>query len=111
MLIELRLDKMAVTPPNSLTLTCLHSTNDQADARSREFDVQVFGSGQYAIRIWLKPGTVGRFQYQQCTDVIRAVQPADAVLTQWYGRRRAGAPGQEFTKCGAGVIADRNSSS
>jgi HAE1 family hydrophobic/amphiphilic exporter-1 len=59
-------------------------------------NVQVFGSGQYAIRIWLKPETLARYNLT-VTDVIGALQQQNtANPLGFYGGEPVPA-GQEFT--------------
>ncbi|PWT82506.1 MAG: hydrophobe/amphiphile efflux-1 family RND transporter [Acidobacteria bacterium] len=59
-------------------------------------NVQVFGSGQYAIRIWLKPEALARYNLT-VTDVIGALQQQNtANPLGFYGGEPVPA-GQEFT--------------
>jgi len=70
--------------------------NDQLTRVPGISNVQVFGSGQYAIRIWLKPDQLARFNIS-VPDVISAVQQQNAVNPVGLAGGEPAPWGQEFT--------------
>jgi hydrophobic/amphiphilic exporter-1 (mainly G- bacteria), HAE1 family len=59
-------------------------------------NVQVFGSGQYAIRIWLKPEQLARLNVT-VSDITNAVQQQNAVNPVGFAGGEPVPDGQEFT--------------
>lgn len=59
-------------------------------------NVQVFGAGQYAMRIWLKPDVMARLGIT-ASDVINAVQAQNTVNPAGQLGSAPAPPGQEFT--------------
>jgi HAE1 family hydrophobic/amphiphilic exporter-1 len=59
-------------------------------------NVQVFGSGQYAIRIWVKPDQLARFNIT-VPDVVNAVQQQNAVNPVGQAGGEPVPSGQEFS--------------
>jgi hydrophobe/amphiphile efflux-1 (HAE1) family protein len=59
-------------------------------------NVQVFGAGQYATRIWLNPDTLARLGIT-VSDVINAVQSQNTVNPAGQLGGQPAPPGQEFT--------------
>ena len=59
-------------------------------------NVQVFGAGQYATRIWLNPDTLARLGIT-VSDVINAVQSQNTVNPAGQIGGQPAPPGQEFT--------------
>src|SRR6201984_1002617 len=59
-------------------------------------NVQVFGSGQYAIRIWLKPEQLARLNVT-VSDITNAVQQQNAVNPVGFAGGEPVPNGQEFT--------------
>ncbi|MGH9451178.1 MAG: efflux RND transporter permease subunit [Terriglobia bacterium] len=59
-------------------------------------NVQVFGAGQYAMRIWLKPAVMARLGIT-ASDVISAVQAQNTVNPAGQLGSAPAPPGQEFT--------------
>src|SRR6201987_4997093 len=70
--------------------------NDQLTRVPGISNVQVFGSGQYAIRIWLSPEKLARFDIS-VPEVISAVQQQNAVNPVGMAGGEPAPPGQEFT--------------
>jgi HAE1 family hydrophobic/amphiphilic exporter-1 len=70
--------------------------NDQLTRVPGISNVQIFGSGQYAIRIWLNPEELARFNIT-VPDVISAVQQQNAVNPVGMAGGEPAPPGQEFT--------------
>jgi HAE1 family hydrophobic/amphiphilic exporter-1 len=70
--------------------------NDQLTRVPGISNVQVFGSGQYAIRIWLKPEQLGRYNVT-VSDVTNAVQQQNAVHPVGFAGGEPVPSGQEFT--------------
>ena len=59
-------------------------------------NVQVFGSGQYAIRIWAKPDQLARFNLT-VPDIVNAVQQQNAVHPVGAAGGEPVPVGQEYT--------------
>jgi HAE1 family hydrophobic/amphiphilic exporter-1 len=70
--------------------------NDQLTRVPGISNVQVFGSGQYAIRIWLKPEQLARFNVT-VSDITNAVQQQNAVNPVGFAGGEPVPSGQEFT--------------
>lgn len=70
--------------------------NDQLTRVPGISNVQVFGSGQYAIRIWLSPEKLARFNIT-VPEVIGAVQQQNTVNPVGMAGGEPAPPGQEFT--------------
>jgi HAE1 family hydrophobic/amphiphilic exporter-1 len=70
--------------------------NDQLTRVPGISNVQVFGSGQYAIRIWLKPDQLARFNIS-VPEVISAVQQQNTVNPVGMAGGEPAPRGQEFT--------------
>jgi hydrophobic/amphiphilic exporter-1 (mainly G- bacteria), HAE1 family len=70
--------------------------NDQLTRVPGISNVQVFGSGQYAIRIWLSPDQLARFNIS-VPDVISAVQQQNTVNPVGMAGGEPAPSGQEFT--------------
>ena len=70
--------------------------NDQLTRVPGISNVQVFGSGQYAIRIWVKPDQLARFNLT-VPDVVNAVQQQNAVNPVGTAGGEPVPSGQEFT--------------
>ena len=70
--------------------------NDQLTRVPGISNVQVFGSGQYAIRIWLSPDQLARFNIS-VPEVISAVQQQNTVNPVGMAGGEPAPPGQEFT--------------
>src|SRR5258707_9127880 len=70
--------------------------NDQLTRVPGISNVQVFGSGQYAIRIWLKPEQLGRYNVT-VSDVMNAVQQQNAVHPVGFAGGEPVPSGQECT--------------
>jgi hydrophobic/amphiphilic exporter-1 (mainly G- bacteria), HAE1 family len=70
--------------------------NDQLTRVPGISNVQVFGSAQYAIRIWLKPDQLARLNVT-VSDIVTAVQLQNAVNPVGFGGGEPVPPGQEFT--------------
>ena len=70
--------------------------NDQLTRLPGISNVQVFGSGQYAIRIWVKPNLLGRFNIT-VPDVVNAIQQQNAVNPVGEAGGEPVPAGQEFT--------------
>ena len=70
--------------------------NDQLTRAPGISNVQVFGSGQYAIRIWLKPEQLARFNVT-VSDITNAVQQQNAVNPVGFAGGEPVPSGQEFT--------------
>ena len=65
-------------------------------------NVQVFGSGQYAIRIWVKPQQMARLNVT-VSDIVNAIQQQNAVNPIGLAGGEPLPPGQEYTYM---VVAD-----
>ena len=70
--------------------------NDQLTRVPGISNVQVFGSGQYAIRIWLKPDQLARLNISM-PEVISAVQQQNTVNPVGMAGGEPAPRGQEFT--------------
>src|SRR3979411_3343595 len=70
--------------------------NDQLTRVPGISNVQVFGSGQYAIRIWVKPEQLGRFNIT-VSDIENAVRQQNAVNPVGASGGEPIPAGQEFT--------------
>ena len=70
--------------------------NDQLTRVPGISNVQVFGSGQYAIRIWVKPDQLARFSLT-VPDIVNAVQQQNAVNPVGTAGGEPVPAGQEFT--------------
>src|ERR1700720_1952035 len=70
--------------------------NDQLTRVPGISNVQVFGSGQYAIRIWVKPAQLARFNIT-VPDLVSAVQEQNAMNPVGQAGGEPVPPGQEFT--------------
>jgi HAE1 family hydrophobic/amphiphilic exporter-1 len=70
--------------------------NDQITRVQGVANVQVFGAGQYAMRVWLNPDTLARLGIT-VSDVINAVQSQNTVNPAGQLGGEPGPPGQEFT--------------
>jgi hydrophobic/amphiphilic exporter-1 (mainly G- bacteria), HAE1 family len=70
--------------------------NDQLTRLPGISNVQVFGSGQYAIRIWVKPDLLSRFDLT-VPDVLNAIQQQNAVYPVGFAGGEPVPAGQEFT--------------
>jgi len=73
--------------------------NDQLTRLPGISNVQVFGAGQYAIRIWVKPDLLGRFNIT-VPDVLNAIQQQNAVYPVGAAGGEPAPAGQEFTYMG-----------
>jgi hydrophobic/amphiphilic exporter-1 (mainly G- bacteria), HAE1 family len=70
--------------------------NDQLTRVPGISNVQVFGTGQYAIRIWVKPDQLARFSLT-VPDIVNAVQQQNAVNPVGTAGGEPVPAGQEFT--------------
>src|SRR6202048_4065707 len=70
--------------------------NDQLTRVPGISNVQVFGSGQYAIRIWIKPDQLARFNIS-VPEVISAIQQQNTVNPVGLAGGEPAPSGQEFT--------------
>src|SRR6201984_1829900 len=70
--------------------------NDQLTRVPGISNVQVFGSGQYAIRIWVKPDELARFNIT-IPDIVNAVQQQNAVNPVGMAGGEPAPPGQEYS--------------
>src|SRR6201986_2105048 len=70
--------------------------NDQLTRVPGISNVQVFGSGQYALRIWLKPEQLARLNVT-VSDITNAVQQQNAVNPVGFAGGEPVPDGQEFT--------------
>ena len=70
--------------------------NDQLTRVPGISNVQVFGAGQYAIRIWVKPDELARFNIT-VPDVVNAVQQQNAVNPVGQAGGEPVPPGQSFS--------------
>jgi hydrophobic/amphiphilic exporter-1 (mainly G- bacteria), HAE1 family len=70
--------------------------NDQLTRVPGISNVQVFGAGQYAIRIWLSPEKLARFNIS-VPEVISAVQQQNTVNPVGMAGGEPAPPGQEYT--------------
>ncbi|HEX6563550.1 MAG TPA: efflux RND transporter permease subunit [Chthoniobacterales bacterium] len=70
--------------------------NDQLTRVAGISNVQVFGAGQYAIRIWLKPEQLARLNVT-VSDITNAVQQQNAVNPVGFAGGEPVPDGQEFT--------------
>src|SRR6202795_623819 len=59
-------------------------------------NVQIFGAGQYAMRLWVKPDQLGKLGIA-VTDIINAIQGHDTVNPAGQVGGEPVPPGQEFT--------------
>src|SRR5579862_4271082 len=69
---------------------------DQIERLSGVANVQEFGAGQYAMRIWLKPDVLAKLSIT-ASDVINAVQAQNTVNPAGLIGGPPAPPGQEFT--------------
>ena len=58
--------------------------------------VQVFGAGQYAMRLWVKPDQLAKLGIT-VPEIVSAIQAQNTVNPAGQSGRRAGPAGQEFT--------------
>jgi hydrophobic/amphiphilic exporter-1 (mainly G- bacteria), HAE1 family len=79
-----------------LTNYAVINLNDQLTRVPGISNVQVFGSGQYAIRIWVRPDQLARFNVT-VPDIVQAVQQQNAVNPVGQAGGEPVPPGQEFT--------------
>jgi HAE1 family hydrophobic/amphiphilic exporter-1 len=79
-----------------LTNYAVINLNDQLTRVPGISNVQVFGSGQYAIRIWVKPDELARFNIT-VPDVASAVQQQNTVNPVGQAGGEPVPPGQEFS--------------
>ena len=79
-----------------LTNYAIINLNDQLTRVPGISNVQVFGSGQYAIRIWVKPDQLARFNIT-VPDIVSAVQQQNAVNPVGQAGGEPVPPGQEFS--------------
>src|ERR1700760_3266184 len=79
-----------------LTNYAVINLNDQLTRVPGISNVQVFGSGQYAIRIWLKPEQLARLNVT-VSDVTNAVQQQNTVNPVGFAGGEPVPNGQEFT--------------
>src|ERR1700688_1983334 len=79
-----------------LTNYAVINLNDQLTRVPGISNVQVFGSGQYAIRIWVKPDQLARFNLT-VPDVVNAVQQQNAVNPVGLAGGEPVPSGQEFS--------------
>jgi hydrophobic/amphiphilic exporter-1 (mainly G- bacteria), HAE1 family len=70
--------------------------NDQLTRVPGISNVQVFGSGQYAIRIWVKPDQLARFNIT-VPDIVNAVQQQNTLNPVGEAGGEPVPPGQEFS--------------
>jgi hydrophobic/amphiphilic exporter-1 (mainly G- bacteria), HAE1 family len=70
--------------------------NDQIVRSPGISNVQIFGSGEYAIRIWVKPQQLARFNIT-VSDIVSAIQQQNAVNPVGFAGGEPVPPGQEFT--------------
>jgi hydrophobic/amphiphilic exporter-1 (mainly G- bacteria), HAE1 family len=70
--------------------------NDQLTRVPGISNAQVFGSGQYAIRIWVKPDQLARFNLT-VSDIVSAVQQQNAANPVGLAGGEPVPSGQEFT--------------
>ena len=75
-------------------------------------NVQIFGAGQYAMRIWLDPDTLARLGIT-VSDVINALESQNTVNPAGQLGGRTGAPGSgiHLFRAGAGTPGDSQNSS
>src|ERR1700759_3096964 len=73
--------------------------NDQLTRVPGISNVQVFGSGQYALRIWLKPEQLARLNVT-VSDITNAVKQQNAVNPVGFAGGEPVPTGQEFTYMG-----------
>ena len=59
-------------------------------------NVQVFGTGQYAMRMWVKPDTLAKLGIT-VTDIISAIQAQNTINPAGRAGSEPAPPGQEFT--------------
>jgi hydrophobic/amphiphilic exporter-1 (mainly G- bacteria), HAE1 family len=59
-------------------------------------NVQVFGTGQYAMRMWVKPDTLAKLGIT-VTDIISAIQAQNTINPAGRAGAEPAPPGQEFT--------------
>ena len=79
-----------------LTNYAVINLNDQLTRVPGISNVQVFGSGQYAIRIWVKPDQLARFNIT-VPDIVSAIQQQNAVNPVGQAGGEPVPPGQEFS--------------
>ena len=79
-----------------LTNYAVINLNDQLTRVPGISNVQVFGSGQYAIRIWVKPDELARFNIT-VPDIVSAVQQQNVVNPVGQAGGEPVPPGQEFS--------------
>jgi len=79
-----------------LTNYAIINLNDQLTRVPGISNVQVFGSGQYAIRIWVRPDELARFNIT-VPDIVGAVQQQNAVNPVGQAGGEPVPDGQEFS--------------
>jgi multidrug efflux pump len=79
-----------------LTNYAVINLNDQLTRVPGISNVQVFGSGQYAIRIWVKPDELARFNIT-VPDIVSAIQQQNAANPVGQAGGEPVPPGQEFS--------------
>ena len=79
-----------------LTNYAVINLNDQLTRVPGISNVQVFGSGQYAIRIWVKPDQLARFNIT-VPDIVSAIQQQNAVNPVGQAGGEPVPPGREFS--------------
>jgi HAE1 family hydrophobic/amphiphilic exporter-1 len=79
-----------------LTNYAFINLNDQLTRVPGISNVQVFGSGQYAIRIWVKPDELARFNIT-VPDLVTAVQQQNSVNPVGQAGGEPVPPGQEYS--------------
>src|ERR1700722_19689324 len=84
-----------------LTNYAVINLNDQLTRVPGISNVQVFGSGQYAIRIWIRPDQLARFNVT-VPDIVSAVQQQNAVNPVGQAGGEPVPPGQEFSYMAVG---------
>src|SRR3984893_17731464 len=84
-----------------LTNYAIINLNDQLTRVPGISNVQVFGSGQYAIRIWVKPAELARYNLT-VPDIVSAVQQQNAVNPVGQAGGEPVPPGQEFSYMAVG---------
>ena len=70
--------------------------NDEITRSPGISNVQTFGSGQYAIRIWIQPQQLARFNIT-VSDISNAIQQQNAVNPVGFAGGEPAPPGQNFT--------------
>jgi hydrophobic/amphiphilic exporter-1 (mainly G- bacteria), HAE1 family len=70
--------------------------NDEITRSPGVSSVSTFGSGQYAIRIWIKPDQLARFNIT-VSDISNAIQQQNGVNPVGFAGGEPAPPGQDFT--------------